>query len=321
MVKEKFGDCPGSWIEEDAMSLNQLTTSLETSKKAIHQFIDNIRSHPSGSSSRRKKPFRRSRPTGDQNLEYGIEDNYSDQEIENGAFESFRLVDILDDEFKEQYPFPSILLGLCEDRVPLILDLTNPAPGSILIISDAHSGKTNFLRSLLDSAIMLNKEHRVTMHLIVDDQQDFYSISDQRHCVDLLPNSDQGVGLLIKKLNQVIDSHKSTPSESVKILAIDDLAQLLEKSDERTSEGLIRLIRHGARLGVWVIGTLSTRDLRNIEQVAVDSFRTKIIGQVNDRSFLGNLAGGIDPQNLEFKSGNQFSIMSGSEWIKIFACE
>ncbi len=42
----------------------------------------------------------------------------------------------------------SLLLGLAEDGLPVLLDLYDPAPGPLLVAGDGGSGKTAFLQSL-----------------------------------------------------------------------------------------------------------------------------------------------------------------------------
>jgi hypothetical protein len=115
--------------------------------------------------------------------------------------------------------------------------------------------------------------------------------------------------------------HKNKPYDTIHILAIDDLAQFLEFSDKSTSEGLFHLSKHGARLGVWVLCTLSTREIGSIEPYALASFRTKIFGSINNQTWLGQMAGDAGDDILELTPGRQFGIPNGTEWLKIWLCE
>ncbi len=45
-------------------------------------------------------------------------------------------------------PGGSLLLGMAEDSLPVLLDLYDPAPGPLLVAGDGGSGKTAFLQSL-----------------------------------------------------------------------------------------------------------------------------------------------------------------------------
>ena len=49
-------------------------------------------------------------------------------------------------------PGGSLLLGLAEDGLPVLLDLYDPAPGPLLVAGDGGSGKTAFLQSLARAA-------------------------------------------------------------------------------------------------------------------------------------------------------------------------
>ncbi len=59
----------------------------------------------------------------------------------------------------ESLPEPppyAALLGACEDGLPFLFDLTNPAPGAVLVTGDAAGGKTRLLHSILHSACRMN---------------------------------------------------------------------------------------------------------------------------------------------------------------------
>ena len=49
-------------------------------------------------------------------------------------------------------PGGSLMLGLAEDGLPVLLDLYDPAPGPLLVAGDGGSGKTALLQSLARAA-------------------------------------------------------------------------------------------------------------------------------------------------------------------------
>ena len=65
-------------------------------------------------------------------------------------------------------PLPphSVILGICEDGLPFLFDLTNPAPGSLLIVGDEGSGKSRLVRSVLASAMQLSKPNQLSFSII-----------------------------------------------------------------------------------------------------------------------------------------------------------
>ena len=60
----------------------------------------------------------------------------------------------------------SVVLGVCEDGLPITLELDNPAPGALLISSEHKGGKTRLLRAVLASAMQLNTPDQVRIHTL-----------------------------------------------------------------------------------------------------------------------------------------------------------
>jgi len=58
-------------------------------------------------------------------------------------------------------PAETAVLGLAEDGLPLLFDLRNPRPGSIMLLGDKFSGKTRALQTIVQSLILRNRAEQV----------------------------------------------------------------------------------------------------------------------------------------------------------------
>ncbi len=64
---------------------------------------------------------------------------------------------------QETGPFPaaSVILGVCEDGLPFMLDLLDHSSGSLLVAGDRRTGKTTLLKTMLASAAYINNPQEV----------------------------------------------------------------------------------------------------------------------------------------------------------------
>jgi hypothetical protein len=72
----------------------------------------------------------------------------------------------------------SALVGLCEDGLPFLLDLSDPVPGAVLIAGDPSSGKTRLLQSLLASVGVFSGPQELSYTLITSRPQENALLQD-----------------------------------------------------------------------------------------------------------------------------------------------
>jgi len=234
-----------------------------------------------------------------------------------------RLTELLD-SLSEPPPYAA-LLGVCEDGLPFLLDLTNPAPGSILSIGDRAAGKTALICSLLHSVCRLNSPDQISFHVVARQPAEYLALEQMEHCQATLSVGEPAVADLIAELVATAETRKrSHPQEPILILAIDDLAALLPSLDEQTYARLYWLIRHGPRYQVWTLATLPAESFTATEQLDprfLSAFRTRLFGYMRDERLAQRLAGddSLDPRCLS--KGDQFLVPYGGEWLRFWICK
>jgi hypothetical protein len=225
-------------------------------------------------------------------------------------------------EESESLPACSILLGACEDGLPFMLDLTNPAPGALLIVGDSGSGKTRLLKSILASAVRLNPAEQVAFCLLADDLDEYSALADSDHCQHALSTSAIAIGELIQELTQVVYERRRDRTQSPAIiLAIDDLSSCLEFLDDMSYIRLSWLIRHGPRSRVWTIATLPSEKSGRVDPRFLLAFRTRLVGCIADGAKAVELSmdGSIRIKDLE--CGSQFYVPYGVDWLHLWICD
>lgn len=216
----------------------------------------------------------------------------------------------------------SVMLGICEDNLPFVLDLANPAPGAMLLAGDSSSGKTRFIRSLLKSAVILNQPEEVCFSLILNDPQEYLDISQQDHCQHCLASDDEASGGIIQELADLAEHRRHGASGGpAYILIIDDLEACLHHLDEQDYSRLFWLARHGARSRIWTIATIRPGNADLIDPRLMTSFRTRVIGKMKDHNMAGYLSGDEEMDSQELEAGIQFLLPFGGAWLPIWICD
>ncbi|HZD57910.1 MAG TPA: hypothetical protein VE136_14360, partial [Anaerolineales bacterium] len=121
-------------------------------------------------------------------------------------------------------PEMTLLLGKCEDGLPILVDLENPACGSILINSAPEAQGRYLLRTLLASARLLNRGNQVQYSLITSEKSYYGKLaaaSQWRH--DYHP-ANRAAGVHILEISALVEQRYSGRRRGPAILvAIDDL--------------------------------------------------------------------------------------------------
>jgi len=215
----------------------------------------------------------------------------------------------------------SLILGSCEDGLPFILDLTNPAPGALLISGDHGSGKTRLLHSILRSAETLNFPAQVSFSLVVGDPDEYADLSQSPNCQEMLDLKDRSVDDLILALEAAVEQRRygNVRGPSL-ILAIDDLASFLHYSGDEGVSMLHTILKHGPRSRIWTIAALRSTDATQIDERLIFAFRTRLVGKVLDSGLATYLANGPGSEAENLVSGSQFCVPFGDDWIRFWIC-
>ena len=218
-------------------------------------------------------------------------------------------------------PQYAALLGACEDGLPFLFDLTNPAPGAILVTADAAGGKTSLLHSILHSACRLNSPQQLTFNVIARQPEEYLDLNEMEHCDAILPVEEPAASDLIAELVQLVEIRKrSHPQDPAIVLVIDDLASLLSFLDEQAFSRLYWLIRHGPRYQIWTLASLVTEQASQLDLRFLSAFRTRLFGYIRDERLAQQLAGDSVVATRDLEKGRQFYVPYGGEWLRFWIC-
>jgi hypothetical protein len=221
----------------------------------------------------------------------------------------------------ELAPLPdhSVLIGSCEDSLPVILDLTDPASGSLLLMGDPECGKTSLIKSILASACAINSPAAFQFGCITSHNTGLEELADFPHCCHLSAPYERKAADFIAELVYLTEqrSYGKNLGGPV-ILAIDDLSLSTQKFDDDTLKLLSWLIKNGASSQIWTIAGVSTSQFQRLPRTLVTSFKTLMVGAIDpDRS--GRF---LPPDVLSTAAslipGAQFAALIEQSWIRFW---
>ena len=175
-------------------------------------------------------------------------------------------IPLLDKVLEDLHPLPaySLLLGLGEDGLPVILDLTDPSAGAFLIAGD--NGFANFalLYSILTTACKVNTEEEVNLHLISTQADDLIELHRQPHFkISFDPSRPECEIVIEEMVNLVHHRQGSGEIQPIHILAIDGLDLLFQTLSKEAQSWFKWLLQFGSETGVWIFATIESNCVNN----------------------------------------------------------
>ena len=214
-------------------------------------------------------------------------------------------------------PLPpyAALLGVCEDGLPFLFDLSDPSPGSLLITGEASSGKSRLLRTILASASAMNHTEQVMFNLICPDSGIFSDLSRLSHCISSVSTYDRASSELVIDLAKIAEQRKSGRQRGpVFILAIDDLATLLSYNEFELYSHLKWLVKHGPDSGIWPVAILRSGRLNKYGKRLLNEFGTHLIGKPSSRALPASAGGGF----LNSGANGQFETYVNGQGVRFW---
>jgi hypothetical protein len=210
-------------------------------------------------------------------------------------------------------PADGLFLGVASDGLPVLLDLSNPRPGALLLLGDKQTGKTDFLQGVARAASMAHPARVLRFVVVTPHLQEWEGWNDIPHSLGLWAPDNPGLKDVLNDLSTRVQQQNSS---ATMLLLVDDL-QCLEDADQDVRENLRWLLTNGAAGRVWTIATLNA-DLASSLPLWVHDFGTRIYGRVGDPDLADRLATMPGANLRTLLSGAQFCIREKSHWLRFW---
>ncbi len=227
----------------------------------------------------------------------------------------------LEELLKQQRSLPaySLMLGMCEDGLPLVLDLTDSISGSFLIAGDSGFDNTTLLHGILTAAFKANTEEEVNLHLISPHADDLlYFHRQPSFKISYEPFRPECEVVLEEMVNLVLQRQRSDDFQPIHLLAIDSLDLLWQSISSKARMWLEWLVEWGPRAGLWVFASLESTYIDKSLASIIQNFPSRILGRISQANLARYLSGLSRSYLTDLKPGQQFFVRTGGQSFKIW---
>jgi hypothetical protein len=222
--------------------------------------------------------------------------------------------------FKYHSPLPaySIFLGLCDDNVPLVLDLTDTYTGSFLIAGDDDASNFKILSTLLTAAYCFNSAKEVNIDLISSQLDDFLRLLKTPHLNLCLKPQQIETSIAIEELvNLCYQRRKGETLIPFHLVSIDGLDELIKNVDSQIRKLIAWLIENGPEVGVYVIATIESNRIIPSHFPLVECFPSRILNAVSNTWMARYLSGMRVPNLSDLTPGLDVVVFTGNKQKRI----
>ncbi len=234
----------------------------------------------------------------------------------NPCFHPIRSVGRIMNSLKD-LPRRAILLGVADDDKPVLLDLDESDPGSILVYCDQGYGKTHQLQVIVDSIIKARYCSRMKIEVLSANPWEWEGPSvmniQRKKCVNVLAWNDPQVEKMIARLAEIVQQRIIDQCDSREIILVLDEVNRMEKLSEQAQVNLNFIFSTGPKVKVWPVASMSVERRRTFTSDLVDLFDTLILGHISNQMRMAGyrcdecLASELDPGEFMVKAGGRWN--------------
>jgi len=211
-------------------------------------------------------------------------------------------------------PREALFLGVASDGLPVLLNLHDPIPGPMLITSDAGTGKTSFLQTIVRSLTQTHQSRDIQFGIITDHPDEWDGMEVTPHRVGIFSANRNTAQELLSSLTSW--AHASRVAKQSILLLIDDL-EAIAKLDFDALQNLRWLLLRGPSRRIWPIVTTNAGRYGQVLSW-IPNFRARIFGRIGNGRVAAALGGDNESALDTLEAGIQFSLRENGSWLRFW---
>lgn len=201
-------------------------------------------------------------------------------EVAREAGDPVRLLELCD-MLEGPVPPATALLGIDEKGSPLLLRLTSSNVVHVLVAGATGSGKTALARTMLASLALHNAPTDLRFVLIDPKGRGFGMLQTLPHATgSVVVSTDEAVAKLKAVVGEMELRDRAHTSRPVIVVAVDELADLLQTGGKEVEGLLTRLAQRGREAGIHLLACTQKPSASLIGSAMKANFPVRLVGTV-----------------------------------------
>jgi len=178
-------------------------------------------------------------------------------------------------------PSHTAVLGLDQEGVPLLLRLPSSNVAHVLIAGTTGSGKTALARTIVTSLALYNSQRKLQLVLIDPKGRGFLPFEGLPHLLQpVVTRVDDALPLLHRLVSEMERRDAEGRSEPRLVVALDELADLVQVGGRDMEAALTRLTQRGREAGIHLVACTQKPTAAVIGGLVKSNFPVRIVGSV-----------------------------------------
>ncbi len=239
-------------------------------------------------------------------------------EVPRAKSEPIRLLPLCND--LPAVPSITAVLGVDQNGAPLLLRLSAPDVAHVLIAGTTGSGKTALARTFLTSLAMHNRQMEVQLVLIDPKGRGFGPLARLPHVLgEIVATPEAAVERLRWLVQEMERRDRAHASKPVLVVAVDELADLLQTGGSAVEAMLTRLSQRGREAGIHLVACTQKPSAALIGGAMKANFPVRLVGAVASRDE-ARMAAGVTESGAEKLEGKgDFLLVTKGEVVRFQA--
>jgi S-DNA-T family DNA segregation ATPase FtsK/SpoIIIE len=219
-----------------------------------------------------------------------------------------------------QAPPATAVLGIEETGTPLLLRLSSPDVVHVLLAGTTGSGKTALARTVLASLALFNAPDTLQLLLIDPKERGFAPLRVLPHIVGGVVHPAEGaIAQLRNVVTEMERRDKAGLNSPTVVVAIDELADLLQTGGKTVEALITRLTQRGREAGIHLLACTQKPTAALIGGAMKANFPVRLVGAVASRDE-ARYATGIKESGAEKLAGKgDFLLIARGEAVRFQA--
>ncbi|MBL8100887.1 MAG: hypothetical protein JNK81_17015 [Anaerolineales bacterium] len=209
-------------------------------------------------------------------------------------------------------PQHALFLGIAEDELPVLLNLSDPVTGPILIVGDEKSDKTLLLQTIARAVDLTYPQNEVQYAVVTPHPDEWKKFYKNENNTFVYETKDYNTKELLESL--VTWAHRNKGEQQSVLLLIDDL-DAMTKLDEQATQNLRWLLLRGTSRRVWTFITLNAKRAFHLKEW-LEFFHTRLFARVQNSDDAYLLTG---DRNASLVDLNQFAMRENDKLLGFYA--